>query len=101
MLFSVYSLKEAVSRYILLLFGFTCSGKTRKNPGRNKDSGNTLLGRNQGRRTEYTPLIESFIDYIVALHLVGARNAYHTYIFFGPTRPNYVPFFQVYFANDF
>ena len=30
--------------------------KTRKNPGRNKDSGNKDLGRNRGRRTEYTPL---------------------------------------------
>ena len=25
-------------------------------------------------------ILRVFIDYIVALHLVGARNAYHTYI---------------------
>ena len=34
--------------------------KTCKNPGRNKDSGNKDLGRNRGRRTEYTPLVWQF-----------------------------------------
>ena len=45
-----------------IAFGITCSGKTRKNPGRNKDSGNLDLERNRGRRTEYTPL--HFIDFL-------------------------------------
>ena len=38
--------------------GLLATGKQAKNPGRNKDSGNTHLERNQGRRTEYTPLIK-------------------------------------------
>ena len=46
----------------------------------------TLVSWQNSLRTEQigdgwqTVYIESFIDYIVALHLVGARNAYHTYI---------------------
>ena len=51
-----------------MLFGFTCSGKTRENPGRNKDSGNTHLGRNQGRRTEY-------------IHLAGDSPYYNIIIY--------------------
>ena len=41
--------------YFIAFTVFT-SAKTRKNPGRNKDSENIHLGRNRTRRTEYTPL---------------------------------------------
>ena len=40
-----------------IAFRVCTSAKTRKNPGRNKDSENIHLGRNRTRRTEYTPLI--------------------------------------------
>ena len=44
--------------YFIAFTVFT-SAKTRKNPGRNKDSENIHLGRNRTRRTEYTPLERS------------------------------------------